>query len=224
MEFYMRSVDHEKERLTDIASKVLKGMAHTEGFPETPTLKKEFRCPYDGSTNVQKIRAILESAMHSLTIDGKTTSAAPNSVLLNRYRAGKEPKRPYFLLFVGPALFFFGFVMAGMMERGPAAWISFLPMAFLGGGAILAFIYSCRHIEEERAAWARKVYIAEHHWHCRNCGGHFEPGRPGSYCVPEPQVEAIEAPELPFDESPEEEEVDDEPGNTAPNITHFNPD
>lgn len=220
----MNDRDQKREDLLDVASKVLEGMSQNEDFPDAPTLKKKFRCPYDGSTSVQKIRAILESASHSLTLDGKTVSTTQNSILLNRYRPGKEPTKPYFLLLVGPAFIFFGLVSAGMMERGVAAWITFLFFAAFGGGAIWAFVYSCRHIEEERAAWARKVYIAEHHWHCRNCGGHFEPGRLGSYCAPEPQVEAIEVPELPLDESPAEEAVDDEPGDTAPNITHFKPD
>lgn len=91
----MGPVDQQKESLADVAAMVLQSMSQNEDFPETPTLKKKFRCPYDGSTNVQKIRAILESAMHSFTRDGKTTPAASNSVLLNRYRPGKEPMRPY---------------------------------------------------------------------------------------------------------------------------------
>lgn len=200
-------------------------MSQNEDFPDAPTLKKKFRCPYDGSTTVQKITAILESATHSLTLDGKTVSTTQNSVLLNRYRPGKEPKKPYFLLLVAPVFIFFGFVMAGMMGLGTVAWIPFLFMASIAGLAIWAFIYSCRHIEEERAAWVRKVYIAENHWHCRNCGGHFEPGLPGSYCAPWPQMEVqMEAAQVPLDDSSTAEGVEDEPGNTAPNITHFKPD
>lgn len=217
----MGPVDQQKESLADVAAMVLQSMSQNEDFPETPTLKKKFRCPYDGSTNVQKIRAILESAMHSFTRDGKTTPAASNSVLLNRYRPGKEPMRPYILLLVGPAFIIFGFIMAGMTERGLTAWIFFLPMALLGGGALWAFVHSCRHIDEERDAWARKVYIAEHHWHCRNCGGHFEPGRPTSYCAPEPLEEALEEPS---EEPPGGEGEEGESDEAAPNVSPLKPD
>lgn len=212
--------DREKERLADIASQVLADLSQSEDFPDTPTLKKKFRCPYDGSTNVQKIRAILESAMYSLTTDGKTTTTVPNSVLLSRYRPGQEPKKPYFLLLVGPAFILFGFGAAGMTARGLAAWILFLPMALLGGAAIWAFIHSSRHLNEERAAWARKSYIADHHWHCRQCGGHFEPGRPGSYFAPESAIEAIDEPS---EEAPTEVKADGESEKAAPNISPFKP-
>ena len=217
----MNNREQGRERLLDVASKVLEGMSQNEDFPEAPTLKKKFRCPYDGSTNVQRIMAILESASHSHTIDGKTVYTTQNSVLLNRYRPGKEPKKPYSLLLVAPTFIFIGLAMAGMMGQSAIAWIPFLFMVSIGGGAIWVFIHSCQHIEEERTEWARKVYIAQHHWHCRNCGGHFEPGRPESYCAPEPLVAAMEEP---LDESPSEEDVDDTRCETALNISRFKQD
>lgn len=88
----MRFGKEDIEGLAQVALLVLEGINKREGFPESPTLKKKFRCPHDGATNVQRIKAILNAAITSLTLDGKTIHVTGNSEDLKRYRPGDEPR------------------------------------------------------------------------------------------------------------------------------------
>ncbi len=173
------------EGLAQVARLVLDGLNKKDGFPESPTLKKKFRCPNDGATNVQNIKAILNEAITSLTLDGKTIQVTGNSENLRRYRPGDEPKIPFFLLLAAPVCFFLAIAMLGMAHEIAACFLVLL-ITSLGGCAIWLFVYSQRHIEEEREAWRDKVRIADYHWHCHHCGGHFDPDHPESYQGLEP--------------------------------------
>jgi hypothetical protein len=172
-------MDDESKRLAQTAASVLGALAQAKGLPESLSLKKKFRCPHDGSTNVQKISGILNAATTSLLLDGKTVPIVVNNAHLKRYRPGNRPMKPYFLLSIAPFAIFLGVALA-VIFPGMQGSLFLLLMALLGFGAIWLFIQESRNLAGAISEWERKVQIAERHWHCHTCDEHFDPNSPDS--------------------------------------------
>lgn len=141
-----------------------------EAWPGHEAIRREYRCPSCGSSDVRKITAIIDSANRTVEAEGKKVPFKLGNNLLHRWDPGPKPRAELELVAMTMLLLLLSLMLGRLFGFIPFM----LPWAGVAG-LMLLYWERRKNLGARLKAWMEQRIFVARGWHCRQCGEDYLP-------------------------------------------------